>query len=63
MSLILSIEGNIGSGKSTIIEYLKNNYNSNDIIFLPEPVNEWENIKDINNNTILQKFYAEKKKI
>lgn len=62
MSLILSIEGNIGSGKSTIIEYLKNNYNSNDIIFLPEPVNEWENIKDINNNTILQKFYAEKKK-
>ena len=62
MSLILSIEGNIGSGKSTIIDYLKENYNNDNIIFLPEPVNEWENIKDKNNNTILQKFYDNQKK-
>lgn len=60
---ILSIEGNIGSGKSTIIDYLKEKYNSiNEIIFLPEPVDEWETIKDEENNTILQKFYADQKK-
>ena len=27
--MIISIEGNIGSGKSTIIEYLKKNKNEN----------------------------------
>ena len=65
MTLILSIEGNIGSGKSTIIDYLKEKYkNDNDanLIFLPEPVDEWETIKDEENNTILQKFYADQKK-
>jgi len=62
MSIILSIEGNIGSGKSTIIEYLKQTYNKENIIFLPEPVNEWEKIKDNNDNTILEKFYADQKK-
>lgn len=62
MSVILSIEGNIGSGKSTIIEYLKNNINDKNIIFLPEPVDEWEKIKDNNNNTVLQNFYADQKK-
>jgi deoxyadenosine/deoxycytidine kinase len=62
MSVILSIEGNIGSGKSTIIEYLKNNINDNNIIFLQEPVDEWEKIKDNNNNTVLQNFYADQKK-
>lgn len=63
MSIILSIEGNIGSGKSTIIEYLKENNKLNkDFIFLPEPVNEWEEIKDENNDTILKKFYSNQKK-
>jgi deoxyadenosine/deoxycytidine kinase len=65
MTLILSIEGNIGSGKSTIIDYLKEKYKNdtnNEIVFLPEPVDEWETIKDEENNTILQKFYADQKK-
>lgn len=62
MSVILSIEGNIGSGKSTIIEYLKNNFNNKNIIFLPEPVDEWEKIKDNDNNSVLQNFYADQKK-
>ena len=61
MSQIITIEGNIGSGKSTLLEHLKKKYNSNDIIFLKEPVDEWENIKDENGNTILQKFYADQK--
>ena len=63
MSTILSIEGNIGSGKSTIINYLKEKYSdSGNIIFLPEPVEEWEKIKDNDGQTILAKFYGNQKK-
>jgi len=63
MTTVLSIEGNIGSGKSTIIEFLKEKYkDSSDFIFLPEPVDQWEQIKDKDNNTILSKFYNDQKK-
>ena len=63
ITTILSIEGNIGSGKSTIIDYLKERYkNDKEFIFLPEPVDEWETIKDEENITILQKFYNDQKK-
>ena len=56
---IISIDGNIGSGKSTILSYLKHVYSTNDeIIFLKEPVDEWQNICDENNIPILQLFYA-----
>ena len=68
MSQIITIEGNIGSGKSTLLEHLKEKYNvagnnksNKEIIFLREPVDEWENIKDENGVTILQKFYADQK--
>jgi deoxyadenosine/deoxycytidine kinase len=57
MPLIISIEGNIGSGKTTLLEYLKIYFKSKPIIFLREPVDEWENIKDSQGNTMLQKFY------
>lgn len=60
---IVSIEGNIGSGKSTFLENLKKHYKSNEhIVFLREPVDEWEKIKDKNGNTMLQKFYADQEK-
>ena len=63
MSTILSIEGNIGSGKSTIINYLKEKYSdSGNIILLPEPVEEWEKIKDNDGQTILEKFYGNQQK-
>ena len=63
MTTVLSIEGNIGSGKSTIIEFLKEKYkDSSDFIFLPEPIDQWEQIKDKENNTILSKFYNDQKK-
>ena len=61
MSQIITIEGNIGSGKSTLLEHLKKKYHACEIIFLREPVDEWENIKDENGTTILQKFYADQK--
>lgn len=63
MKRIFTIEGNIGSGKSTIIEKLKNKLNNfNEFIFLPEPVDEWNKIKDNSGVTILEKFYNDKKR-
>ena len=60
MSIILSIEGNIGSGKSTIIEYLKENNKLNkDFIFLPEPVNEWEKLVSDDGKSLLSHFYED----
>jgi deoxyadenosine/deoxycytidine kinase len=65
----VSIEGNIGSGKSTLLKNLKNyTYDSNNkisnkkIIFLKEPVAEWETIRDAQNKTMVEKFYADQSK-
>ena len=60
---IVSIEGNIGSGKSTLLENLRNYYCDNErVLFLREPVDDWEKIKDKDGNTILKKFYADQEK-
>jgi deoxyadenosine/deoxycytidine kinase len=61
--IIVSIEGNIGSGKSTLLANLRSYYeNNSDVIFLKEPVDEWEKIKDENGTTILEKFYGDQNK-
>ncbi len=61
-SRIISVEGNIGSGKSTILKTLKNHFSNNEnIIFLQEPVDQWETIKDDNGITMLSKFYENQK--
>jgi deoxyadenosine/deoxycytidine kinase len=61
--IIVSIEGNIGSGKSTLLANLRNYYkNEATIVFLKEPVDEWEKIKDENGTTILEKFYSDQEK-
>ena len=66
MPIIFSIEGNIGSGKSTLVKnlknYLKKQYYDNHIIYLQEPVDVWESIKDSNGDSILKKFYREQEK-
>lgn len=60
---IVSIEGNIGSGKSTLLENLRTYYeNDSNVVFLKEPVDEWDKIKDENGETILKKFYADQEK-
>ena len=56
---LISIEGNIGAGKSTIINYLKTNYSEN-IIFVDEPVNEWINICNKEGQNALDLFYSNK---
>lgn len=58
---IVSIEGNIGSGKTTLINKLQETLKQN-IIFLEEPLDEWLTIKDEDENTILSKFYSNQSK-
>lgn len=57
--IIISIEGNIGAGKTTIIDKLQHKMrNCQDVLFLREPVDVWESIKDPKTGeNILQKFY------
>lgn len=59
---IYSIEGNIGSGKSTFIAYWKSLQKDDSIIFIQEPVDEWNTITDKDNITILEKFYENKER-
>lgn len=62
-SNIISIEGNIGTGKSTLVQMLKDTYKNNpNIVFLQEPVDMWNTIKDTNGETILSKFYGDQDK-
>ncbi len=58
--MLISIEGNIGSGKSTVLDYLKtlDDYN---IIFVDEPVSEWLTIKDKDGMNALDCFYKDQK--
>jgi len=56
--LILSIDGNIGSGKSTLYADLQTYYaNNHDICFVPEPVDEWKSIVDHEGTPILTNLY------
>jgi deoxyadenosine/deoxycytidine kinase len=60
---IVSIEGNIGSGKSTLLENLKNHYKDDPkVVFLKEPVDEWDKIRDKDGHTMLTKFYENQEK-
>ena len=60
---IISIEGNIGSGKSTLVEELRKKFGNNEkVCFLQEPVDIWNTIKDKDGNTMIAKFYADTKK-
>ena len=62
MSIIISIDGNIGSGKSTILKHLREHLLGNkNFVFVDEPINEWAKIID-NGITILEKFYENPEK-
>lgn len=60
--IIISIEGNIGSGKSTFLRLLQEFSPDNEVVFLREPVDIWNSIKDTQGETILSKFYGNTKK-
>ena len=64
MNFIFSIEGNIGSGKSTLVDILKNHVPKIDMehfkfIYLQEPVDEWKEIKNEKGISILEEFYSD----
>jgi len=62
--LIIAIEGNIGAGKSTIIDTLGKQLEGNkEVILLKEPVDIWESIKETSTGeNILEKFYKDSAK-
>jgi len=53
---IVSIEGNIGSGKSTMLNYFNK---FSDVELIPEPVSEW---CDVNGHNLLGKMYEDPKR-
>jgi len=62
---IISIEGNIGSGKSTFVKNMESYCKKKglvNIFFLYEPVDEWESIKNEKGETILSCFYKDNEK-
>ena len=59
---LISLEGNIGAGKSTFIEHMKSVFqDDNSIVFLQEPVDIWESVSQDGMN-MLQLFYDNPKK-
>lgn len=60
MVVIVSVEGNIGSGKSTLIARLAEYYKDQPgVVCMQEPVDIWSKIADASGTTILEKFYAD----
>jgi deoxyadenosine/deoxycytidine kinase len=55
--IIISIEGNIGVGKSTFINILKNKWENCEIVL--EPVEMWKDLKNTDGKNILQTFYED----
>ena len=63
MSQIISIDGNIGSGKSSFLSYLREVKEVREIIFVDEPVEQWLQIRDgETGESIFEKFYQDKNK-
>ena len=65
---IASIEGNIGSGKSTLRELLETSTPpigsdpQYKIEYIDEPVSEWQTVMDKNGKNIIEKFYGDQDK-
>ena len=55
------IEGNIGSGKTTFLDFLKSQEN-NPFNIIYEPVDEWTSIKDDSGKNLLEHFYEDQNK-
>jgi deoxyguanosine kinase len=58
---IISVEGNIGSGKSTILKALRERYTDIDgvpVVYVDEPVTQWEQIKSRDGKNMIELFYS-----
>jgi deoxyadenosine/deoxycytidine kinase len=59
--MLFSIEGNIGSGKSTIIRALKKEFDTISnipVVFVDEPVKQWESIQNEEGKNMIELFYG-----
>lgn len=54
---IYALEGNIGSGKTTIMKIISNHFK--DVEFIEEPVKQWQNLGGMN---LLNSFYSDPKR-
>ena len=62
MAKIISVEGNIGSGKSSFVRDLKERFSDRpDVCFLQEPVDEWLMIRDADGVNILEHYYRDQR--
>ena len=60
MPFLISIEGNIGSGKTNLFNLLRNRPALSNVIFIEEPVGLWETIRDdTTGESLLQRFYTD----
>ena len=64
--MIISIEGNIGSGKTTLLSLIKQKLNGyigrgKRVVYVEEPVDEWEAIRDDNGRSMLDLLYSDAK--
>lgn len=58
--IFISVEGNIGAGKTTILKQMEKRLANEEIVFLKEPVDIWESIRDpVDGESILVKFYKD----
>ncbi len=62
MGTYIAISGNIGSGKSTILNLLRERLNKKKYTFIDEPVETWKSIKDKNGINALQHYYNDPQK-
>lgn len=53
----ISIEGNIGSGKSTILKVIRENFP--ELSILDEPLSDWENVGEKKNINLLELYYKD----
>ena len=61
--ILVSFDGNIGSGKSTMMKKAHDFYkNSANVIFAEEPIEKWNQIKDKNGTEMLKLFYQDQEK-
>ena len=55
----ISIEGNIGAGKSFLVKHLQEHLNLPGVRLVQEPVGEWERFKNEQGKSILELFYQD----